>query len=104
MDSFQGARSIPICLYGELKIKSKGEMFFYLATSRHDAPDKFASSFGTAVAHLRRNAKDVRHRVVGKDLESGFDTELVVEAGSRAAAVQVAERRGLDVAGVSLVN
>lgn len=43
---FKNNYEIPICLYGELKIKSNSGMFFYLMTSKHDTPSKFRREFG----------------------------------------------------------
>jgi hypothetical protein len=43
---FKNNYEIPICLYGELKIKSKSGMFLYLMTSTHDSPTKFSHEFG----------------------------------------------------------
>lgn len=42
---FKDNYEITICLYGELKIKSKSGMFLYLMTSRHDSPSKFSEEF-----------------------------------------------------------
>lgn len=42
---FSSNHEIPICLYGELKIKSSSGMFIYLMTSKHDAPSNFMKEF-----------------------------------------------------------
>jgi len=42
---FKDNYEIPICLYGELSIKSKTGMFFYLMTSQYDSPLKFYNQF-----------------------------------------------------------
>lgn len=42
---FSNNHEIPICLYGELKIKSPSGMFIYLMTSKHDAPSNFMIEF-----------------------------------------------------------
>lgn len=42
---FKDNYEIPICLYGELKIRSKSGMFFYLMTSKHDSASKFNLEF-----------------------------------------------------------
>ncbi len=42
---FKHNYQIPICLYGELKIKSKTGMFFYLMTSQYDSPVNFKEAF-----------------------------------------------------------
>jgi hypothetical protein len=46
---FKDNYEIPICLYGELKIKSKSGMFFYLMTSKHDSASKFNFEFGNVL-------------------------------------------------------
>ena len=42
---FSSNHEIPICLYGELKIKSSSGMFIYLMTSKHDSPSNFMAEF-----------------------------------------------------------
>ena len=42
---FSSNHEIPICLYGELKIKSSSGMFIYLMTSKHDSPSNFMTEF-----------------------------------------------------------
>lgn len=42
---FKDNHEIPVCLYGELKIKSNSGMFFFLMTSKHDSPVKFRKEF-----------------------------------------------------------
>ena len=42
---FKNNYEIPICLYGELKIKSKSGMFLYIMTSMHDSPSRFSHEF-----------------------------------------------------------
>lgn len=42
---FKDNYEIPICLYGELKIKSKSGLFFFLMTSKHDTPINFKDEF-----------------------------------------------------------
>lgn len=42
---FKDNYKIPICLYGELKIRSNSGMFFFLMTSKHDSPANFKKDF-----------------------------------------------------------
>ena len=40
---FKDNCQIAVCLYGELKIRSKSGMFFYLMTSKHESSSRFCS-------------------------------------------------------------
>ena len=40
---------IPICLYGNLKIRSSSGMFIHLMISKHDAPSKFMAEFNSGI-------------------------------------------------------
>ncbi|XXJ18869.1 DUF4236 domain-containing protein [Desulfovibrio caledoniensis] len=46
---FKDNYEIPVCLYGELKIKSNSGMSFYLMTSKHDSPVNFKNEFCSIV-------------------------------------------------------
>ena len=46
---FNNNHEIPICLYGELKIKSSSGMFIYLMTSKHDSPSNFMAEFKAGI-------------------------------------------------------
>ena len=45
---FKDNYEIPICMYGELKIKSNSGMFFFLMTSKHDSPVNFKKEFSNS--------------------------------------------------------
>lgn len=44
---FKNNYQIPVCLYGELRVKSNSGMNIYLMTSKEDAPHKFSSEFSS---------------------------------------------------------
>ena len=46
---FKDNYEIPVCLYGELKIKSNSGMFFFLMTSKHDSPVNFRKEFSNTL-------------------------------------------------------
>jgi len=44
---FKSNYQIPICLYGELRVKSASGMDLYLMTSKNDAPQNFSTQFSS---------------------------------------------------------
>lgn len=48
---FNDNREIPVCLYGELEIKSNSGMDVYFHTSKHDSPSSFALEFSNIKVH-----------------------------------------------------
>jgi len=45
---FKNNYEVPVCLYGELKIRSRSGLYLYLMTSRHESPAKFCEDFASA--------------------------------------------------------
>jgi hypothetical protein len=45
---FKNNFQIPVCLYGELRVKSSSGMDLYLMTSKNEAPQSFSAQFSSA--------------------------------------------------------